>query len=48
MSVEGANAAFKSCAPTRGPMKGILQYTDEELVSIDFLHSPHSSILDSC
>jgi len=30
-----------------GPMKGILQYSDEELVSIDFLHNPHSSIVDA-
>ena len=28
-------------------MKGILQYSDEELVSIDFLHNPHSSIVDA-
>jgi glyceraldehyde 3-phosphate dehydrogenase len=27
-------------------LKGILQYTDEELVSADFLHNPHSSIID--
>jgi len=45
VSVETANAAFKAAAD--GPMKGILQYTDEELVSIDFLHNPHSSIVDS-
>src|SRR4029078_10535497 len=29
-----------------GQMNGILQYTEEELVSIDFLHNPHSSIVD--
>merc|ERR1719460_1605385 len=28
-------------------MKGILSYTDEELVSTDFIHNPHSSIYDS-
>ena len=28
-------------------MKGMLQYSDEELVSIDFLHNPHSSIVDA-
>ena len=39
------NQAFKAAA--NGPMKGILQYTDEELVSIDFLHNPHSSIVDA-
>lgn len=29
-----------------GPLKGILAYTDEELVSIDFNNNPHSSIVD--
>src|SRR6266478_1952974 len=43
-SVESVNAALKAAAD--GPMKGILQYTDEELVSVDFLHNPHSSIVD--
>src|SRR5215468_10817998 len=45
VSVESANAALKAAAD--GPMKGILQYTDEELVSADFLHNPHSSIVDA-
>ena len=44
VSVESANAALKAAAD--GPLKGILQYTDEELVSADFLHNPHSSIVD--
>jgi glyceraldehyde 3-phosphate dehydrogenase len=39
-----ANAALKAAA--EGPLKGIMQYTDEELVSADFLHNPHSSIVD--
>jgi glyceraldehyde 3-phosphate dehydrogenase len=39
------NQALKAAA--EGPMKGILQYTEEELVSIDFLHNPHSSIVDA-
>src|SRR5205814_3893766 len=43
-SVESVNAALKAAAD--GPMKGILQYTDEELVSVDFLHNSHSSIVD--
>jgi glyceraldehyde 3-phosphate dehydrogenase len=30
-----------------GPLKGILQYTEEELVSSDFKRNPHSSIVDS-
>src|SRR6185436_2986125 len=45
VTVESVNAAFKAAAD--GPMKGILQYCDEELVSVDFLHNPHSSIVDS-
>jgi glyceraldehyde 3-phosphate dehydrogenase len=39
------NAAMKAAA--EGPLKGILQYCDEPLVSIDFLGNPHSSILDA-
>src|SRR5436190_19986088 len=39
------NQALKEAA--NGPMKGILQYTEEELVSIDFLHNSHSSIVDA-
>ena len=39
------NAAFKAAAD--GPLKGILQYSDEELVSIDFRGNPHSSIVDA-
>jgi glyceraldehyde 3-phosphate dehydrogenase len=42
---ETANAAFKRAA--EGPMKGILQYTEEELVSADFKGNPHSSIVDA-
>jgi glyceraldehyde 3-phosphate dehydrogenase len=38
------NAAFKAAA--EGALKGILQYTDEPLVSVDFLSNPHSSIVD--
>lgn len=39
------NAAMKKWA--EGPMKGILQYTEEQLVSIDFNGNPHSSIVDA-
>jgi glyceraldehyde 3-phosphate dehydrogenase len=39
------NAAFKAAAD--GPMKGVLQYSEEPLVSIDFLHNSHSSIVDA-
>ncbi|MEM7411895.1 MAG: type I glyceraldehyde-3-phosphate dehydrogenase [Myxococcota bacterium] len=42
---EAINAAMKAAAD--GPMKGVLQYCDEPLVSIDFLGNPHSSILDA-
>jgi glyceraldehyde 3-phosphate dehydrogenase len=44
-SKQDVNAAFKSAAD--GRLKGILEYTDEQLVSIDFRGNPHSSILDS-
>jgi glyceraldehyde 3-phosphate dehydrogenase len=39
------NAAMKKAAD--GPMRGILQYSEEPLVSIDFRKNPHSSILDA-
>ena len=39
------NDAMRKAAS--GPMKGILQVSDEPLVSIDFRGNPHSSILDS-
>ncbi len=39
------NAAFRKYA--EGPMKGILQYSAEPLVSGDFNGNPHSSIVDS-
>ena len=39
------NAMLKAAA--EGPLKGILQYTTEELVSTDFRKNPHSSIVDS-
>ena len=44
-SAEEINAALKAAAD--GPMKGILEYLDEPLVSIDFNGNPHSSILDA-
>jgi glyceraldehyde 3-phosphate dehydrogenase len=40
------NAILKA-ASASGPLKGILAYTDEPLVSIDFNHSPASSTVDS-
>jgi glyceraldehyde 3-phosphate dehydrogenase len=44
-TAEELNGAFKEAA--NGALKGILQYVDEPLVSIDFRGNPHSSILDS-
>ncbi|OGS17711.1 MAG: type I glyceraldehyde-3-phosphate dehydrogenase [Elusimicrobia bacterium RIFOXYA2_FULL_50_26] len=44
-TAEEINAALKEAA--EGKMKGILGYTDEPLVSIDFNHDPLSSIVDS-
>jgi glyceraldehyde 3-phosphate dehydrogenase len=39
------NAALKAAAD--GPLKGILAYTDDPVVSTDMLHNPNSSIVDS-
>jgi glyceraldehyde 3-phosphate dehydrogenase len=44
-TVQSVNAALKSAV--EGPMKGILQYSEEDLVSVDFRGNPHSSILDA-
>jgi glyceraldehyde 3-phosphate dehydrogenase len=44
-SAEEANRAFKTAA--EGEMKGILQYCEEPLVSVDFMANPHSCIVDS-
>jgi glyceraldehyde 3-phosphate dehydrogenase len=41
-SVDEINAAIREAAD--GPLKGVLGYTDEKLVSSDFNHDPHSSI----
>ncbi len=43
-TVESVNAAMRAAA--QGPMKGILDYTEEELVSVDYRSNPHSSIVD--
>ena len=45
VTVEAINEAFRTAA--NGPMKGILEYTDEELVSSDFIGNPASCILDA-
>jgi glyceraldehyde 3-phosphate dehydrogenase (phosphorylating) len=44
-TVESVNSVLKNAA--NGPLKGILAYTEEELVSIDFRGNPHSSIVDA-
>jgi glyceraldehyde 3-phosphate dehydrogenase len=44
--VAEVNGALKSASES-GPLKGILAYTDEPLVSIDFNHNPASSTVDS-
>ena len=44
-SVEEINAALK--AASEGPLKGILDFSDEPLVSIDYNHCPASSTIDS-
>lgn len=44
-SVEELNAAIKKAA--EGPMKGILQYTEDPIVSMDIVQNPHSSIFDA-
>lgn len=45
VTIESVNAAFKAAA--EGPMKGVLQYTEEELVSVDIIGNPHSCIFDA-
>src|SRR5213080_2581515 len=43
VTAEEVNAAFKAAAD--GPLKGILEYVTEPLVSIDFRGNPHSSMI---
>ena len=42
---EEINQALRDAA--KGALKGILDYSDEQLVSVDFNHNPHSSIIDT-
>ncbi|MDA1185560.1 MAG: type I glyceraldehyde-3-phosphate dehydrogenase [Acidobacteria bacterium] len=44
-SAEEVNAALKAAA--HGPLKGILEFSEVPLVSIDFRGNPHSSIVDA-
>jgi glyceraldehyde 3-phosphate dehydrogenase len=45
VTVEQVNQAFQTAA--EGALKGILEYCQEELVSMDFKGNPHSSIIDA-
>jgi glyceraldehyde 3-phosphate dehydrogenase len=45
VTAEQVNQAFKAAA--NGALKGILDYCEEPLVSVDFKGNPHSSIIDS-
>ncbi len=45
VTADQVNAALKAAA--EGPMKGILQFSIDPLVSIDFRGNPHSSIVDA-
>jgi len=42
---EEINAAMKKAA--EGPMKGVLEYTEDPIVSVDIIHNPASSIFDA-
>ena len=44
-TVDEINAAFKTASD--GSMKGILGYSDEPLVSTDYIHCPYSAVFDS-
>src|ERR1700756_5196968 len=44
-SIEELNQAMKAAAD--GPMKGILEYTEDPIVSSDIIKNPHSSIFDA-
>jgi glyceraldehyde 3-phosphate dehydrogenase len=45
VTVAEVNAAYKAAA--EGPLKGILSYTEDEIVSSDIVGDPHSSIFDA-
>ncbi|MGB9893844.1 MAG: type I glyceraldehyde-3-phosphate dehydrogenase, partial [Candidatus Saccharicenans sp.] len=44
-TAEEVNAALKAAA--EGKLKGIIEYTEEPLVSVDFMANPHSAIVDA-
>jgi glyceraldehyde 3-phosphate dehydrogenase len=45
VTIEEIKAAYKKAA--NGPLKGILKYTEDEIVSSDIVTDPHSSIFDA-
>ncbi|WP_345764704.1 type I glyceraldehyde-3-phosphate dehydrogenase [Diaminobutyricibacter sp. McL0608] len=45
VTVAEVNAAYKAAA--EGPLKGILKYTEDPIVSTDIVSDPHSSIFDA-
>ncbi len=45
VTVEEVNAAVKAAAT--GPMEGIIEYTEDPIVSTDIIGNPHSSIFDA-
>ena len=45
VTIDDINAAMKKAAD--GPMKGVLQYIDDPIVSVDVVGNPHSSVYDS-
>jgi glyceraldehyde 3-phosphate dehydrogenase len=44
-SIEEINNLFKSVADYY--LKGVLQYTEDPIVSVDIIHNPHSCVFDS-
>ncbi len=45
VTADEINAAMKEAA--EGPMKGVLEYCEDPIVSVDVIHNSHSSIYDS-
>jgi glyceraldehyde 3-phosphate dehydrogenase len=45
VTIEAVNAAFKAAA--NGPLKGVLEYTEDPIVSCDIIGNPHSCIFDA-
>ena len=44
-TADQVNAAMKKAA--NGPMKGIMEYTEDPIVSVDIIHNSHSCIFDA-